>query len=124
MSCLISVRAFAGFLLRSATNESLTAPGRELAPKSGRSLRSVRNALNSFLGSDGLLVDAENTLFGRAVRLAESIADLEYAIQFHEMVKRRTSIWLKAHIAASVSFYLLLILQVASAVYFGLRWFR
>ena len=100
-------------------------PGPEGAPESGYSpLGAVGRALNSFLGSDKLLVEAENTRSLQAVRLAESIADLEYAIRFHEILKRRTALWLKAHIATSIAFYLLLFLHVASAVYFGLRWFK
>ncbi len=59
----------------------------------------------------------------RAVRLSESVADLEYAIKSHELLKRRFSLWLKLHIAASAVFYVLLALHVWAAVYFGLRWF-
>ena len=63
------------------------------------------------------------TLHYRAVRLAESVADLEYAIKTHELFKRRSAYWLKIHIAASCAFYLLLLLHAWAAVYFGLRWF-
>ena len=59
----------------------------------------------------------------RALRLAESIADLEYAIKTHELLKRRTARWLTAHIATSCAFYLLLIFHIWAAIYFGLRWF-
>ena len=62
-------------------------------------------------------------LSARAVRLAESIADLEYAIKSHELLKRRFAVWLKLHIAASVVFYILLALHVWAGIYFGLRWF-
>ena len=58
----------------------------------------------------------------RAIRLAESIADLEYAIKTHELFKRRSAIWLKMHIATSGAFYVLLFLHVWAEVYFGLRW--
>lgn len=60
----------------------------------------------------------------RAVRLAGSIADLEYAIRSHELLKRRFAGWLALHIATSFSFYLLLALHVWGALYFGLRWFQ
>ena len=41
----------------------------------------------------------------------------------HELLKRRSKNWLRAHIAVSLAFYLLLILHVWAAIYFGLRWF-
>lgn len=62
-------------------------------------------------------------LSARAVRLAESIADLEYAIKSHELLKRKFAVWLKLHIAASVIFYVLLALHIWAGIYFGLRWF-
>ena len=60
----------------------------------------------------------------RAVHLAESMADLEYAIKTHELLKRRFAIWLKLHIASSVVFYVLLAVHVWAGIYFGLRWFK
>lgn len=66
---------------------------------------------------------ANNNPAANAVRLAESIAELEYAIETHEILKRRTEHWLWAHIAASLVFYLLLALPVWSTVCYGLRWF-
>jgi hypothetical protein len=59
----------------------------------------------------------------RAVRLAESIADLEYAIGSDDLLKRRLAGWLVIHIWVSVIFYVLLALHIWSGVYFGLRWF-
>ena len=58
----------------------------------------------------------------RAIRLAESIADVEYAIKTHELFKRRSAMWLQVHIATSATFYVLLIVHVWSEIYFGLRW--
>jgi len=81
----------------------------------------VRRAMNSFLGTEDVLVEKATPLSVRAVRLAESIADLEYAIKTHELLKRRTKRWLIAHIVTSSAFYLLLIFHVWSAIYFGLR---
>ena len=59
----------------------------------------------------------------RAMRLSESIADVEYAIRTHETFKRAFSIWLKLHIALSFTLYALLALHVWAAFNFGLRWF-
>lgn len=56
--------------------------------------------------------------------LAESIADVEYAVSTHDLFKRVFSIWLKLHIALSLLFYLLLTLHAGGAYYFGLRWFE
>jgi hypothetical protein len=83
----------------------------------------IRRALNSFVGTEIFLGQEKNALSRRAVRLTESIADVEYAIKSHELLKRRASRWLKAHIATSCAFYLLLVFHIWSAIYFGLRWF-
>jgi hypothetical protein len=58
----------------------------------------------------------------RAIRLAESIADVEYAIASHELLKIRSSRWLKLHALTWSVFYLLLVLHVWASVHFGLRW--
>ena len=60
----------------------------------------------------------------RAIRLADSIADLEYAIKTHETFKRWFGSWLKFHIVISFILYLLLALHVWAGIYFGLRWFE
>ena len=59
----------------------------------------------------------------RALRLAESMADLEYAIKTHETFKRLFGRWLKFHIVISAILYVLLALHVWSGIHFGLRWF-
>lgn len=59
----------------------------------------------------------------RALRLTESIADVEYAIKTHESFKRLFGLWLKFHIAISAVLYVLLGLHVWSEIHFGLRWF-
>lgn len=84
----------------------------------------MRRALNSFIGTQALPAGAKVSLSIRALRLAESIADLEYAIKTHEILKRRASRWLKFHIITSCAFYLLLILHVWSEIYFGINWFK
>lgn len=57
-------------------------------------------------------------------RLAESVADLEYGVRTHELLKRWFSRSLKLHIVLSVLLYVLLALHIGSGVYFGLRWLR
>ena len=84
----------------------------------------LRRAFNSFVGIESFGRDAEVPLSVRAIRLAESIADLEYAIKTHEFLKRRTTQWLTIHIATSIAFYLLLIIHIWSAIYFGLRYLK
>jgi len=61
-------------------------------------------------------------LVPRAVRLAESRADLEYAIRTHETFKAWFARWLKFHIVISFVLYALLALHVWAAIHFGLRW--
>lgn len=84
----------------------------------------VGRALNSFVGTEPAIVDPSAPLMLRAERLTESIADVEYAIAMHDVLKRRTTYWLVAHIATSSVFYVLLVFHIWSAIYFGLRWFN
>ena len=58
------------------------------------------------------------------VRLAESIADVEYAIRTHEDFKQWFGKWLKFPIVISFVLYALMFVHVYYAVYFGLRWFE
>ena len=75
------------------------------------------------LGGAGSVSDGESfALAYRATQLAGSIADLEYAIRAHELLKGRFTLWLTVHVAASVAFYGLLALHIWAAIYFGLRW--
>jgi hypothetical protein len=59
----------------------------------------------------------------QALRIANAIADVEYAVRIHETFKRVFAYWLKAHIFLSVALYTLLALHVWAAIHFGLRWF-
>jgi hypothetical protein len=59
----------------------------------------------------------------RALRLAESMADLEYAIKTHETFKRWFAGWLRFHLVISLVLYVLLTLHVWAGIHFGLRWF-
>lgn len=61
---------------------------------------------------------------GDVTRLAESVADLEFAVRTHELFKRWFSRSLKVHIVLSVILYVLLALHIGSGIYFGLRWLR
>lgn len=60
----------------------------------------------------------------RALSLAETISELEYAIRFHEYFKRVFQKWLACHIITALALYVLLGLHVWSGIYFGLRWFQ
>jgi hypothetical protein len=60
----------------------------------------------------------------RALRLSESMADLDYGIKTHEAFKRWFAGWHKFHIVISFVLYGLLALHVWAGIYFGLRWFR
>jgi hypothetical protein len=59
----------------------------------------------------------------RAMELAESMADLEYAIKTHETFRWWFGFWLWAHVAASAAMYALLALHVWAGIHYGLRWF-
>jgi hypothetical protein len=59
---------------------------------------------------------------GEVTRLAESVADLEYAIRTHEVFKRWFGRALVLHIVLSIILYALLALHIWSAFYFGVRW--
>ena len=61
---------------------------------------------------------------GQVTTLAESVADLEYSVRTHELLKRCFSLALKIHIVLSVALYTLLAAHITSGIYFGLRWLR
>ena len=72
-------------------------------------------------------LDIEQSSGGPAaevIRLADSVADLEYAIRMHEFLKRWFSRSLMLHIALSVLLYAFLAMHVAAGIYFGLRWLQ
>lgn len=58
----------------------------------------------------------------RAIRLSDSMADLEYAIKSHQVVKDAFGRWLACHIVIAIVLYALLAIHVWSAWYFGIRW--
>ena len=102
-------------------NESARQPDEGLAYVTSR--RSFLQTLNSLMGLEPAELIDSAPVAVRAARLAESIADLEYAIETHTRLKRRTARWLMAHLLTSGLFYLLLGLHIGSSLYFGLRWF-
>ncbi len=59
---------------------------------------------------------------GEVTRIAESVADLEYAVRSHELFKRWFAWSLKLHLVLSLIFYALLGLHVWAEIHFGLRW--
>jgi hypothetical protein len=59
----------------------------------------------------------------RAMGLAESMADLEYAIKTHETFRWWFGFWLRVHVVTSGLMYLLLALHVWAGIHYGLRWF-
>jgi hypothetical protein len=67
---------------------------------------------------------ASANLYVRAVDLAESISDLQYAIQMDDFFKSWFTRWLKLHIALSAVLYVLLGLHVWAELHFGIRWFK
>jgi hypothetical protein len=56
--------------------------------------------------------------------VAATVADLQLTVQFQEQIRKLFSVWLSAHIATSIIFYVLLALHIWAGIYFGLRWFR
>lgn len=68
-------------------------------------------------------LNGSSELRSLALVLSEAIADTEYAIAANDLIKRRLRIWIYAHIAASVAFYLLLALHIGAGIGYGLRWF-
>ena len=79
--------------------------------------------LSAGLASLGL-VTAPETPAGQVTTLAGGVADLEYSIRTHELLKRWFSIALKLHIVLSIALYALLAAHITAGIYFGLRWLR
>jgi hypothetical protein len=59
----------------------------------------------------------------RAMELAGSMADLEYAVKTHETFRWWFGFWFRVHVVSSVLMYLLLTLHVWAGIHYGLRWF-
>jgi len=97
----------------------------ELASRPQEAVLAARSGFLARIAA-GLFMPATAPSFAapyRAIRLVESIADVEYAISTHETFKRLFSRWLKFHIVISYGLYILLALHIWSGIHFGLRWF-
>lgn len=94
----------------------------ENSPAEAKALPKWR-LLTAGLTSLGIDLSTASGPAAEVTRLAESVADLEYAIRTHEFFKRWFSRALKVHIVLSVLLYLLLGLHVWAGIHFGLRWF-
>jgi hypothetical protein len=57
-----------------------------------------------------------------AFKLADAIATTELSIRKDEVLSRRMRHWLLVHVAASMGFYVLLVLHVVAAIQYGFRW--
>lgn len=79
--------------------------------------------LTAGLASVGFELTTSGGAAAEVIRLAESVADLEYAIRTHEFFKRWFSRALAVHIVLSLIFYVLLGLHIWAGIHFGLRWF-
>lgn len=60
----------------------------------------------------------------RAIRVAESLADVDYAVKSHETLKKAFGRWLTVHIVLSVVLIILLGVHIWSGIHYGLRWFQ
>ena len=78
--------------------------------------------LTAGLASLGL-ASASDSPAGQVTTLAEGVADLEYSIRTHELLKLWFSLALTGHIVLSVALYALLGLHAWAEIHFGLRWF-
>jgi hypothetical protein len=58
----------------------------------------------------------------RLMDLVDAIADTEYALKARETAKSIAARWTVVHIVAAIVLYGLLLLHVASGIYYGLRW--
>lgn len=74
------------------------------------------------LSSLGIDLSAISGPAREVTRIAESVADLEYAIRTHELFKRWFARSLTLHIVLSILLYLLLGLHIWAGIHFGLRW--
>lgn len=77
--------------------------------------------LTAGLASVGIDLSTVSGPAAEVMRLAESVADLEYAIRTHELFKRWFSRALVLHVALSVLLYVLLALHIWAGIHFGMR---
>ncbi|MHB0960132.1 MAG: hypothetical protein ACYC0X_20900 [Pirellulaceae bacterium] len=94
----------------------------ENSPEEAKALPKA-HLLTAGLASLGIDLSTASGPAGEVTRLAESVADLEYAIRTHEFFKRWFRWALNLHIVLSVLLYVLLGSHVWAGIHFGLRWF-
>jgi hypothetical protein len=93
----------------------------ENSPAEAKSLPKSR-LLAAGLASLGLDLSTASGPAGEVTRIAESVADLEYAVRTHEFFKRWFARSLAVHIVLSFILYVLLGLHIWAGFWFGLRW--
>ena len=93
----------------------------EASPQQRKNLPK-RPLLAAGLASIGLS-SASDDPANRVMTLAEGVADLEYSVRTHELLKQWFSWALMVHIATAFAFLLLLALHIWAGIHFGLRWF-
>jgi hypothetical protein len=74
------------------------------------------------LASLGIDFSATSGPASDVTRIAESVADLEFAIRTHELFKRWFVRSLAVHIVLSIILYVLLGLHIWAGIHLGLRW--
>lgn len=77
----------------------------------------------SFFKEENNLFSQKTILEIKAYKLSDTIADLEFAITSNNTFKLAFKYWQKIHITIAVFLYILLLLHIWTAIYFGLRWF-
>ncbi len=85
----------------------------------GASLRGRLASLVLVGKTDGLLRAP-----AQALRIAESVSDLELAIRTHGTARAVFTRWLTCHIIIAIVLYALLFVHIWSAWYFGIRWLQ
>jgi hypothetical protein len=93
----------------------------ELAHRETKNLPN-RPLLVTALASLGLSSTSDDPA-SRVTTLAEGVADLEYSVRTHELLKRWFSRALMVHIVTAFAFLLLLVLHIWASIHFGLRWY-
>lgn len=91
---------------------------RDGAEHQSRPKRSAWPAAMSRIGVEGQPAGSESDV----VRIAEAVAELEFSVRMHEVLKTWFARSLKLHIALATVFYVLLVLHIVAGVQFGLRW--
>jgi len=93
----------------------------ENSPAEARALPKSR-LLAAGLASLGIDLSTAGGPAGEVMRIAESVADLEFAIRTDELFKRWFARALAVHIVLSIILYVLLGLHIWAGIHLGLRW--